>query len=114
MNIVMQKFNEADVPNVYAIWWTSQRDIEKIFSGQVPGVAMWPDKTPVDDLPPTIASELRSRNGRNGRGRLWISNDSFPAITGLKYWPEASAVAKIIMDDSRAGRRKHHTISRGQ
>lgn len=42
----------------YLIWWTSQEDCEAI--------------TPLDSWPMWLYDEFRSRNGRAGRGRLWV------------------------------------------
>lgn len=46
------------MPEKYLIWWTNQNDCERIVK--------------LDTWPMWLADEFDSRDGRNGRGRLWI------------------------------------------
>lgn len=49
----------------YLIWWTSQEDCERV---EFFGLADL-----LNDWPPYLRTEFASRNGRSGRGRLWVS-----------------------------------------
>lgn len=55
----------------YLIWWTNQNDCERI--------------VPLDIWPKYLADEFESRQGRNGRGRLWCSSK-------LKNAPESVTI----------------------
>lgn len=44
----------------YLIWWTNQNDCERI--------------VPLETWPKYIYDEFQSRDGRTGRGRLWVSD----------------------------------------
>lgn len=59
-----------------AIWWTTQGECEKIG-----------DKLP-DTVPWYIASEFDSRNGRPGRGRLWIAKHLEQYNPSVASWGE--------------------------
>lgn len=43
----------------YLIWWTNQEDCDRI--------------VPLESWPVWLYDEFRSRQGRAGRGRLWVS-----------------------------------------
>lgn len=45
----------------YLIWWTNQSDCERIVQ--------------LETWPTYLADEFQSRDGRNGRGRLWVPKD---------------------------------------
>lgn len=67
--------------NELAIWWLSQQDCEIII-----------DEHPEDDIAPDILPgylkiEFRSRYGRPGRGRLWVSIDEDFKVNDIS-WPE--------------------------
>jgi hypothetical protein len=51
----------GELPDYY-IWWTSQRACREI------------DQLDIVHLPEYIQTEFTSRNGRNGRGRLWVAD----------------------------------------
>lgn len=57
----------------YLIWWTSQEDCEAI--------------APLDSWPTWLYDEFRSRNGRPGRGRLWVP----PVFASDKDMPDEAA-----------------------
>lgn len=57
----------------YLIWWTSQRACREL------------DQLDLSHLPDYIQVEFRSRNGRNGRGRLWVPDHI--AVEEIE-WPE--------------------------
>ncbi len=52
----------------YLIWWTSQDDCERI--------------VPLETWPTWLASEYKSRRGRDGRGRLWVHSNHNRAPLG--------------------------------
>jgi len=70
------------------VWWTSQQDLEwyatKYDVEEPP---------PYPDWPEYLLSELRSRFGRNGRGRLWIALDSGFGGVSISPWPNTPLAA---------------------
>lgn len=56
----------------YLIWWTNQADCERI--------------VPLDTWPVYLYDEYQSRQGRNGRGRLWVSSKLKDAPQGTDLW----------------------------
>lgn len=72
---------ERKMGSPYLIWWVSQANTERMghpaYKDEVDDSYLeegyfWREDT---DLPDYIFSELRSRYGRPGRGRLWTSPD---------------------------------------
>ena len=53
----------------YLIWWTNQNDCERI--------------VPLDTWPKYLYNEFQSRDGRNGRGRLWCPDKFKDAPSGV-------------------------------
>lgn len=58
----------------FLIWWTNQNDCERI--------------APLASWPKYLYDEFRSRYGRNGRGRLWVSSELPDAPDGVDRWNE--------------------------
>lgn len=69
------------------IWWLNQPETETLIEG---------DPAVLESLPSYIASELQSRYGRNGRGRLWI-HGTLPNVpkVGVDPWPD-TPLAKYL------------------
>lgn len=67
----------------YLIWWTSQADYERI--------------TPLDTWPVWLHAEFRSRQGRAGRGRLWIF-DEWADSPVEATWDESKWTCQIAAD----------------
>jgi hypothetical protein len=70
------------------VWWTSQQDLEwyatKYDVEEPP---------PYPDWPEYLLRELRSRFGRNGRGRLWVASDSGFGDVSISPWPNTPLAA---------------------
>lgn len=76
----------SDEPQ-FAIWWTSQPDCEAIG-----------DALP-ETLPAYMRQQYRSRLGRNGRGRLWLSTAlGLPVHFGVD-WPDSTPLADRLGAD---------------
>lgn len=76
----------------YLIWWTNQSDVERIEHLGLDGqLGHWPKY---------IFDQFASRNGRNGRGRLWI--DSSLTKPGMpqevENWTEKNPVCRMAQD----------------
>jgi hypothetical protein len=67
----------------YLIWWTSQADHERV--------------TPLDTWPSWLYDEFRSRAGRAGRGRLWVSS-KFKDAPEEAAWDESKWTCQIAND----------------
>jgi hypothetical protein len=66
----------------YYIWWLNQRDCESL--GENPPLKGY------------LLEEFRSREGRAGRGRLWVSTEfpEFPSF--VQYSPEAEKRLAVL------------------
>lgn len=74
----------------YLIWWTNQSDCERIeHLGLAGQLGHWPEY---------IFEEFGSRNGRNGRGRLWVSLKLRPTPPEEADWDDEAAVCKMAAD----------------
>jgi hypothetical protein len=69
------------------IWWLSQDDVERIEWLGVAGL--------LSDWPEYLTDEFASRNGRPGRGRLWVA-DQFGDV-GAK-WDNELPTCKMAKD----------------
>lgn len=75
----------------FYVWWLSEAEYTKI-----------PTEV-FDTLPTYLAEECRSRDGRNGRGRLWISS-KLNAPTGSQCeWDDRNPVCQKIVQESAGG-----------
>jgi hypothetical protein len=88
--------SDMNANNKYAIWWLSQRSTEYLYKNHEQD-----SEELIVCLPTAVASEVRSRRGRAGRGRLWGAAVNHEL--GNIDWPEGHAVAKIIEDESCGG-----------
>ena len=96
----MKKVAEKDSPRTYAIWWTTNKQAHAIDTtfGKGEGALE------IIGAPPYISSEINNRVGRSGRGRLWINQDQFHGVAGLREpWNYGHATAKIIQDGGHGG-----------
>ncbi len=82
-----QRGTPTSMADGFLIWWTTQADCEAIGGAEALG------KTPA--LPEYLILELRSRIGRNGRGRLWVSGLLNGAPAGTTTWP-TTALAYVL------------------
>lgn len=71
------------LPEQCYIWWTNQNDAEDV---DLMKDMVWPDYLKI---------EHKSRLGRNGRGRLWVSN-SWGDISSLRVvWDDTQLIFRI-------------------
>src|SRR5580700_11593268 len=71
----------------YLIWWTSQSDHERVAELTID----WPDY---------LRREFDSRQGRAGRGRLWVSDrfDDDRDMPSEATWDDNNPLCKIADD----------------
>lgn len=85
------------------VWWTSQGDCEEL--ERIINRQRWP--LPGEEAPPQImmpeylSREYRARFGRNGRGRLWVSDQI--DLPGFEAIPMPPLLEKKLKQVSCAG-----------
>lgn len=89
----------------YLIWWTNQGDVERIeYLGEVGMLGHWPKY---------IGDQFASRNGRPGRGRLWVDEACKDAPEEAEFGPTnpvcrmAADCGGIVIRDIDLGEVRH-------
>ena len=70
----------------FYVWWTDQEE----------STAVHQNEALINTFPEYLRTQLGSRVGRAGRGRLWADREVIPDGIGIDPWPEKSPVAKWI------------------
>jgi hypothetical protein len=78
------------LPTDALIWWTSGRDCDRI--GRMALLV----------LPDYLMDQLSSREGRSGRGRLWVDDDLWPDLEEIP-WPNPETARAKALADQYAG-----------
>jgi hypothetical protein len=69
------------------VWWLNQPQTEAVL-----------EPSNFDRLPAYLQGEVKSREGRAGRGRLWVSRTLGEGEFGIDPWPDTALAKELGMD----------------
>ncbi|MET0374012.1 MAG: hypothetical protein ABW128_07110 [Rhizorhabdus sp.] len=79
------------------VWWTTQQEHKTV------SAMMSDDPELARDWPEWLLVELSSRQGRNGRGRLWNAQHGRWLVGGIHPWPDTALAARLGADEGGSG-----------